>query len=67
MHNLKKIDLLNSMQRTILTKNHSLTPKGHHEGQKLLKRGMLTFIDPKRKKYNLNLLFVVLSLNYKLF
>ena len=38
------------MQPTIFTKNHSLTSKGHHEGQKLLKRGMLNFIDPKRKK-----------------
>ena len=41
------------MQLTIFSKKHSLTSKGHHEGQKLLKMGIVRFIDPIRKKYKL--------------
>ena len=65
MHNfLIVFDLLNSMQPTIFTKKkHSLTSKGHHEGQKLLKMGIVRFIDPIRKKYKLYKVFVVLLLN----
>ena len=36
------------MQPTIFTKNHSLTSEGHHEGQNMLKSGMLNFIDPRK-------------------
>ena len=45
------------MQLTIFSKKHSLTSKGHHEGQKLLKSGILTFINPKRSIYKIYIFF----------
>ena len=43
-------DLLNAMEPSILSKNDSLTSKGHPEGQILLKWCILILYGPKKSK-----------------